>query len=410
VKPANWPRYLRAKRLKAGDIAYYWEPHRRDIARGCPIRAEALGPNFAQAIERADLLNRHLDAWRSGLDGTKIETARQGYGTVAWLHDAYLKSPAFEKRVSNRSRYEYRRALARIEDLPTKTGGTVADLPVSSITPGAVDKIYAKLQTGPRGHRVRQANLSIDVARRAWDIMHRLAASVVPAENPWKGVERDTTKKTKPAATRAEAYALADASREMGELHLGAAALICFEWLQRPERVLAGDITWADYRPADRPSAVQIRHHKTGVKGWSPLDDASGALYPELEAYLAALPRVGLPIVLTAGERGPARPYSIVYAQRRVREARVAAKLGDHVTLDACRHGGMTELGDAELTEQGVMSLSMHKTPQAARLYVKRTERQRATAARKRRQWVEENGLATIVGMGGQTKSWNEQC
>lgn len=44
-----------------------------------------------------------------------------------------------------------------------------------------------------------------------------------------------------------------------------------------------------------------------------------------------------------------------------------------HVTLDACRHGGMTELGDAELAEQGVMALSGHKTPQAARLYVKRT-------------------------------------
>ena len=80
------------------------------------------------------LLNRHLDAWRSGLEGTKVEIARRGYGTVAWLFDAYLKSPAFEKRVSKRSRYEYRRALARIEDMPTKTGGTVADLPVSSIT------------------------------------------------------------------------------------------------------------------------------------------------------------------------------------------------------------------------------------------------------------------------------------
>jgi hypothetical protein len=39
--------------------------------------------------------------------------------------------------------------LARIEDTPTKTGSTVADLPASSITPAAVDKIYAKLQTGP---------------------------------------------------------------------------------------------------------------------------------------------------------------------------------------------------------------------------------------------------------------------
>jgi hypothetical protein len=77
----------------------------------------------------------------------------------------------------------------------------------------------------------------------------------------------------------------------------------------------------------------------------------------------------------------------MAYAQRRVREARAAAKLGNHVTLDARRHGGMTELGDAELTEQGVMTLSGHKTAQAARLYVKRTQRQRLTAARKRRRW-----------------------
>jgi len=31
----------------------------------------------------------------------------------------------------------------------------------------------------------------------------------------------------------------------------------------------------------------------------------------------------------------------------------------------------LTELGDAELTEQGVMALSGHRTPEAARLYVK---------------------------------------
>jgi hypothetical protein len=52
----------------------------------------------------------------------------------------------------------------------------------------------------------------------------------------------------------------------------------------------------------------------------------------------------------------------------------------------------MTELGDAELTEQGIMTLSGHRSPQAARLYVKRTEKQRATAARRRRNYVEESG------------------
>jgi hypothetical protein len=55
----------------------------------------------------------------------------------------------------------------------------------------------------------------------------------------------------------------------------------------------------------------------------------------------------------------------------------------------------LTELGDAELTEQGVMALSMHKTPAAARLYVKRTERQRASAARRRRDFVRGEGIGS---------------
>ena len=66
----------------------------------------------------------------------------------------------------------------------------------------------------------------------------------------------------------------------------------------------------------------------------------------------------------------------MAFAAARVRKARKLAGLPEYVTFDACRHGGMTELGDAELAEQGVMALSGHRTPQAARLYVKRTEHQ----------------------------------
>ena len=67
----------------------------------------------------------------------------------------------------------------------------------------------------------------------------------------------------------------------------------------------------------------------------------------------------------------------------------------------------MTELGDAELTEQGVMTLSGHKTPQAARLYVKRTEHQRMNAARKRRDWVDGNEAGANVRMERPTRSQN---
>jgi integrase len=201
-------------------------------------------------------------------------------------------------------------------------------------------------------------------------------------------VERDLTRQTKPAATREEAYALANALRDIGEPHLGAAALICFELHQRPEHVRNGDITWRDWRPESRPQHAYVRHPKTGAKGWIPLEDENGKLFPDLDAYLADLKPLGLPIVLTSGRRGPPRPYSAEHAQRKVREARKSANLGTHVTLDSCRHGGLTELGDAGLSEQEIMALSMHRSPDAARGYVKKTEEQRIHGLRKRRTYV----------------------
>ena len=34
VKPLGWPRYMIAKRLKSGQVAYYWSPRNADIAKG----------------------------------------------------------------------------------------------------------------------------------------------------------------------------------------------------------------------------------------------------------------------------------------------------------------------------------------------------------------------------------------
>ena len=221
-------------------------------------------------------------------------------------------------------------------------------------------------------------------------MVHRLYPKVVPAQNPWVGVILDGGKQEIVPATREEAFALSSAIAAEGHPHLAAVPLICFEWLQRPENVLAGHLTWSDIRPSAHPRHVRIDHHKTGEKVLQPLEDAQGPLFPELEAYLGSLPRIGVSVVLTPGERGKPRPYSESYARRIVREARRRAGLAEHVTLTACRHGGMTELGDAEITEQQVMALSGHKTPEAARLYVKRTEAQRVIAARRRRAWVEE--------------------
>ena len=117
------------------------------------------------------------------------------------------------------------------------------------------------------------------------------------------------------------------------------AAVICFEWLQRPENVLAGYLRWPD----------------------------DGTLfYSDAEAVLAALPRRGVPMILRpARNDSPAKPYNIFAMDRPVRTLRNKLRLPSTFTLDACRHGGMTELEEAELTTGQGRALSGHRTARA---------------------------------------------
>ncbi|MBS0240283.1 MAG: hypothetical protein JSR89_17860 [Proteobacteria bacterium] len=356
------------------------------------MRREALGLDYAASLERANLLNQHLDAWRQGREAPKELDHRPDFGSLRWLVERYKRSRAWEK-VSERSREGYERAFDIVLDHKTKAGAELGELPATAMSARAADKLYLALQKSTRvERRLRQANICMIRMARAWDAVQRLYPKIVPQQNPFRGIELDHGKGTTRPATRDEAYALHDALVAAGEQHLAAVPLICFEWHQRPENVLAGHLAWTDYRPAERPNAVRILHHKTGELCLLPLSDKDGPLFPELTAYLDGLERIGVPIVLLKPLRkksSPARPFKLRDARARVRRAAKKAGLPMYLTLAACRHGGLTELGDADLTEQGVMALSGHRTPEAARLYVKRTETQRVTAARKRRVWVE---------------------
>jgi hypothetical protein len=71
-----------------------------------------------------------------------------------------------------------------------------------------------------------------------------------------------------------------------------------------------------------------------------------------------------------------------------------------HFTLDACRHGGMTELEEAALTEGQGRALSGHKTAQAYRGYAKETFHRALSATRKRH----AHRLANIERTNGQNE------
>jgi len=415
MKPAGWPRYMTAKRLKDGRTAYYWAPQRRDMAAGFTLHAEALGHDYGPAVQRAAALNAHLDAWRlsrvpaGARNACRDAPTQSAFLTLDWLVARYQRSPAWD-RVSARARPDYVRVMDYALALPRKSGKRVGEALLSQIDAAAADRLYERLKTGPRGARLRTANLAIIRLARAWDVVARLHRKDVPQDNPFRGCVLSHGHATTQPATRAEAYALHAALIAAGEPHLAAVPLICFEWHQRPENVLAGSLTWGDWRPPQRPDHVRIAHAKTGAEVYQPLTDEApsdtrsarrpeGAdlLFPELTAYLDGLPRLGVPVVLMAPQRKrrdpqtgrltlpPALPFTLRDARARVRKAARAAALPEWLTLAACRHGGMTELGDAEATEAEVMASSGHKTPAAARLYIKRTEKQRLSAAKKRK-------------------------
>jgi hypothetical protein len=66
-------------------------------------------------------------------------------------------------------------------------------------------------------------------------------------------------------------------------------------------------------------------------------------------------------------------------------------------TLDACRHGGMTELEDAELTDGQGRALSAHKSQQAYEGYAKRTMGRALSATRKRHAHRLANAAGTNI-------------
>ena len=78
----------------------------------------------------------------------------------------------------------------------------------------------------------------------------------------------------------------------------------------------------------------------------------------------------------------PTKLYSASGMAKLVRQLRVLATLPPSFTLDACRHGGMTELEEAELADGQGRALSAHKS-RAYQGYAKRTMERALATTRK---------------------------
>src|SRR4051812_7121054 len=98
-KPLGWPRYMVARRLKSGLIAFYWTVPSWAKRKGCLLKVEALGTDYASAKTRCDeLLNRQFDAWRKPGDITLSPShTAPAQDTFDWMVGIYKTSPLYRK-------------------------------------------------------------------------------------------------------------------------------------------------------------------------------------------------------------------------------------------------------------------------------------------------------------------------
>jgi hypothetical protein len=423
------PDYTRRKPLAGGRWGYYFtpptwalDPREGDDRGPCPVGCEALGTDYAAAVARVETVLLPLfDSWRTR-GAIDLVPDRPRRGTLDWLFAEYRATGQF-KKVGRKMRKLHNDGFALVTDYVLKDGRRLGAVALADIDPGVVDPLYQKLlpKRDANGaavplldldgkpardsdgaplfvERRTTVNHAMKSCRRAWNVTMRLHRCIVPAANPFARMGLVASAGTVAAATYGDLLAAVAHADAMGFPSLGTALMVTWEWLQREEHIFTA-FKLAHYRPPNHPDEVYVVHPKNGEAVWIPLFERDGErtpLFPELMERMDRMHRnrvgngpfflrdwidqkAGMPLAwATAG--GDLRHMS-----RKVKAILRAAELDPRITFTSFRHGGLTELGDSDLTDAQIRALSRHKNAKVLTRYVKRTERQIIDGTLKRR-------------------------
>jgi integrase len=389
-------RHVRPKQLADGSTAFYWEVPTKYRRVGCPLVSERLKGTSGEIATRADELNRSFDAWRTGDDQGSIIP-----GTIKWLRREYEKDEAFTS-LKRKTRQTVGYCLDVIEEYRLESGRQFGDLRIADIARRHAKAMKKKLAED-RGQSL--SNSVMRYARLLWNFaIDELELTI--EKNPFQRMKLAAGGGKTYAPTRAEVEAFIAKADEMGYRSAGTAVMLAFEFCQRAGDVIGtkqddGSVTgisWHDYRPPSEygvRASLRVRQHKTGELIWVPLydyDEATRAhfeLFPGLIERLDATPRRG-PLIIMRDEPAKRRKGTIYLTYNEYafghlfREIATAAGLPAKVQFRGMRHGGLTEMGDSEATDQEMMSLSGHTDRATLKVYSKRTASQARSGARKR--------------------------
>lgn len=402
------PKWMLPKALAGGKVGYYWSPPRK-LPEGCPLERRALGTNFTEAKRKAEAYNEAYTHWLihktlPGEPGRPVILPGSIDDVFATYKAHAPSKPRSFAKLKPGQKKDYERFMRRFADHVLKDGRRAGEVMARDCSPAFIDAMYEKLLYDKDGNaRRRVTNHVMAACRRAWNVAHRAKPDKVPAVNPFDKLGLDNSAAETQAATLDQLITFTGKATELGYHDVAFAARAAWDLLIRVSEIRQS-FSWTHWRPLDRPDHVFVGSDKNKNPIWKRLgewvtDEATGKavwmpFYPELEALLAAVPKLSTLVcarrVLRGREKArddrPAiyRGYPKKLFEARAAEVRKAAGLPDHVTLTSFRHGGLTELGDAGLPDSWAQVQSRHKQRSMLDRYIKRTGAQETAGARLR--------------------------
>jgi hypothetical protein len=392
------PRYVERKPLKSG-WGYFFNVPTWARKVGCPVKNEPLGIDHDIAVARAEnVLLPAFDSWRSGGASDASASAVAAPGTLDWVFAEYRADRRFTK-LDPRTRRNHEVGFGLVGGYILKDGRRLGAVRLALITTAITDAVYEKLliitETDANGNVIERerrttVNHAMKTCRRAWNVAARRNPGKLPLINPFAKMGLRSSDRETPTATYTELQAFRAKAVELGYPSLAIAALLAWEWLQREEDIF-GTFDVTHYRPKERPNTARVVHEKTGEENWVPLfDERGGPLYPELMAELDVIKRErigGLMLRRDWGDRipWPSRSGDLSHMRHKVKMIIRGAGLRDVLSFTSFRHGGFTEAADADLTDAEIRAQGRHKSAKVLPRYAKRTMKQVAAGAKKRR-------------------------
>lgn len=343
------------RRMKNGDVAYYWIPKRQGKRAG--MHGEPLGKNEAAALLRAIHLNGLLQK-------ALQERERASLMTTDRLIDLYKKDFDMFTSLAPNTRRGYTNNLSVISR-------EIGDIRIDVHTPKDAHDIYVKWR---KTYGLKRANVLFIQLKMLFRLAIRenLLEKNPFTEEPLKAPKKVSRRAiARPIWTRDRYNLLVAKAFEMGEPEVAIATMLAFELCQREGDIIGSmqiDDNGQEYWHAMLWSDYDGRHLQV-IQGKTdqPIFVDIGTYVPELKTQLDNMERHTTQIInyvprKKRGQRGIhlPRPFKVHHFGKVFQKIRTEAKLPGGLWFMNLRHGGLTELGELEVGDDLKMALSGH--------------------------------------------------